>query len=252
MHSKRGIDRHGSYIVEAAISLPLFIITVVAMSSIILMYACIEDAGFIAATELRRAACEAITVKTAPLVPLRIEQRVKTHSQVEAMNLRDYGYRVSRWGQDELILLSYRMRLSANNPIGLAASANYDLSGVTRAYVGRLRTVGPMSAEEFEETGDELVCVFPKNGEKFHSDGCTYTIAASMGTPLSHAIRSRYSSCRVCGSRTAEIGAYVYVFPKDGEAYHLPSCETLERNYIHMMKRTARSRGYTPCTKCGG
>ena len=52
--------RKGSYIVEAAVSLPVFIIAVMVMSSVILMYACIEDCNFIMANELRRGAAMVI------------------------------------------------------------------------------------------------------------------------------------------------------------------------------------------------
>ena len=49
MNSKMLTNKKGSYLLESAISLPVFIIAVMVMSSVILMYACIEDCTFIAA-----------------------------------------------------------------------------------------------------------------------------------------------------------------------------------------------------------
>ena len=48
-------NRKGSYIVESAIVLPVFLIAVIVMSSVILMYACIENCNFMTAVEMRNA-----------------------------------------------------------------------------------------------------------------------------------------------------------------------------------------------------
>ena len=70
---------------EAAITVPVFIISVICLSSVILMYACIEDCNFIAASEMRKAACEAIVSDTAVTVPYRIKKEiVNGHSLVES------------------------------------------------------------------------------------------------------------------------------------------------------------------------
>ena len=64
MNLRTHTNKKGSYIIEAAITLPVFLIALIVMSSIILMYACIEDCIFIAANELRRGAAEAIIADT--------------------------------------------------------------------------------------------------------------------------------------------------------------------------------------------
>ena len=77
MNLKTLTNKKGSYIVEAAITLPLFIIAVVIMNSIILMYACIEDCNFIAASELRLAAAEAVIADTSVTVPYRVRKEIE-------------------------------------------------------------------------------------------------------------------------------------------------------------------------------
>ncbi|MBR0341923.1 MAG: hypothetical protein IJH64_06710 [Oscillospiraceae bacterium] len=247
------INRKGSCLVEAAISLPVFIIAVIVMSSVILMYACIEDCTFIAANELRRGAAEAVIVDTSITVPYRIRKAIeKNHSQVHIARLRDAGFRCERWGIDELILVDFRLGLKTNNPLGIKAEADYDLALATRAYVGRERDESNMSAEEFADEDAEAVYIFPKRGEKYHSKGCTFLRAASTSAALSGSIRRKYKACPLCHSSSAEDGALIYYFPADGEDYHLPGCPSLQRNYIEIERGTALRRGYTACSKCGG
>lgn len=270
MFSKTATDRHnrisasaalrraaagkeGSYIVEAAIALPLFLIAVLVMSSIILMYSCIESSSFAIAGEMRRSSAEAIYADTGILVPHRVKERLlRDHSQVDQARTTDFGYRVSRWGQDELIVLSMRLRLRTKNPMGLRVQADYDLSMVTRAYVGRIRDISNMTAGEMAGDDAEPVFIFPKRGEKYHSKGCGFLTAASTSGVLTSSVRRKYKPCPLCGSRKASNGSLIYYFPAAGEDYHLGGCPALQRNYIEIDKKDAQARGYTPCSKCGG
>ena len=234
-------SKRGSYIVEAAITLPLFLIAVLVMSSVILMYACIESSSFAAAGELRRCSAEAIYADTSVMLPYRLKKEIKENSsRVESARVTDFGYRVSRWGQDDLIALTIDMRLRSPNPLGIRASADYDLALVTRAYVGKVRNNPAMSADELSGT------------EKYHSKGCGFLTAASTSGVLTGSIRAKYRPCPLCGSGRASSGARIYYFPSAGEAYHLSGCSALQRNYVEIDKKDAIERGYTPCSKCGG
>ena len=246
-------DRRGSYLVEAAITLPMFIIAVVVMSSVILMYSCIESCTFMAASELRTGAAEAIAANTGPLIPFRLKkQMTEQHSRIDTVHIRDYGYRVSRWGQDELIVLTAGLDMKSPNPLGIRAQAEYELSLVTRAYVGKIRDVQRMTADEMAGAYSHPVFIFPKRGEKYHSRGCGFLTASYRSGSLTAGIRREYKPCPLCRSRKASNGTKVYYFPAAGESYHLGGCPALERNYIEIDKRDAEARGYTPCAKCGG
>lgn len=253
MNLKTHTNKKGSYIIEAALTLPVFLIAVIVMSSIILMYACIEDCNFIAANELRRGAAEAVIADTSIAVPYRIRKEIEEkHSQVGSARLKDAGFRTSRWGIDELISVEYTLRLRTNNPLGINAAADYELSLVTRAYVGRERNEGNMPAEEFADEGSEPVFIFPKRGEKYHSGGCAFLKAASRSGTLTGSIKKKYKSCPLCHSGRADTGSLIYYFPAAGEDYHLPGCPSLQRNYIEIEKSVAIERGYSACSKCGG
>ena len=253
MNLKILTNRRGSLLIEAAVTLPVFIIAVMILSSVILMYACIEDCSFIAANELRRGSYEAIMADTSIVLPYRIRKSIENeHSMVCSAKLTDAGFRCERWGIDELLLVGYRLKLRNKNPLGIRAEADYDLALATRAYVGRERDESNMTAGEFEDEDAEAVYIFPKRGEKYHSKGCTFLRAASTSAALSASIRRRYKACPLCHSGSAETGALIYYFPSDGKDYHLPGCSSLQRNYIEIDRDTARKRGYTPCSKCGG
>ena len=253
MFSRIITNRKGTFIVDAAIALPVFLISIMVMSSVILMYVCIEDSSFIAANEIRRGAAEAVYADTSLLIPYRIRSSISSkHSRVERVRLTDFGYRTSRWGQDELILLTFDIRLSSPNPIGIRAAADHRLPVVTRAYVGKIRSVQPMSESEMAGGDSEPVFIFPKRGEKYHSKGCGFLTAASRTGVLTEAVRKDYKPCPLCSSSSAADGALIYYFPAAGESYHLPGCSALQRNYIETDKNTAIERGYTPCAKCGG
>lgn len=252
MTSKTVTNKRGSYILETTISLPIFMIAVIVMCSIILMYSCVEDANFIAGTELRRGAAEAIYANTSLLIPGRISERIREHSQVEDVNLTDYGYRENRLGQDEIISIRYKMKLRTKSPLDLASKAEYDVALVTRAYVGKTRDVEKMSASELMNKKAKGVFIFPKSGEKYHSEGCGVLHAKFKSAILGASIRNDYSSCPVCLSNKAANGTLIYYFPSDGKDYHLAGCPCLERNYIEVDIDTAMERGYTACSKCGG
>ena len=252
MNLKTVTNKRGSYILESSISLPIFMIAVIVMCSIILMFHCIEDANYIAATELRRAGAEAIYSNTSMLIPSRISKRIREHAQVDDIDLEDYVYRQNWLGQDEIISIKLRMKLKTKNPLDLASEADYDVAMITRAYVGKKRQIGNMTAEEMMNANAKGVFIFPKRGEKYHSKGCGVLHAASKSTVLTAELKSRYSACPTCHSRKAALGSQVYYFPNDGEDYHLPGCPCLERNYIEIEKQVALDRGYTACSKCGG
>ena len=246
-------NKKGSYLTEAVIALPIFIIAVIVMSSVILMYACIEDCNFIMANEMRRGAAEAAVADTSIAIPFRIRKEIESkHSQIHSATLTDAGFRTSRWGADELIALTFRVKMSTPNPLGIRAEASYDLSLVTRAYVGRERDGPPMSDGEFSDYDADAVFIFPKRGERYHSKGCGFLKAASRSGALTSSVKRKYKSCPLCRSGKAAEGALIYYFPSAGEDYHLPGCPSLQRNYIEIDKRTAKERGYTACAKCGG
>jgi hypothetical protein len=170
-------NKKGTYIVDAAITLPIFMLAVIILSGIILMYTGIENSSFITANEMRRCAYEAIGADPAgsggagtavgAAASLNMPYRIKRDSMagcgsIDDMRVTEFGYRTSRWGQDELIIMNMRLYFETGKPLGLDNKVKYDLPMVTRAYVGKIRNMKAMSDEEMAGGGDP-VFIFPKS-----------------------------------------------------------------------------------------
>lgn len=245
--------RQGSYIVESAIVVPVFLIGMVVLSAIVLFYSCIEDANYILATELRKGGIEAVLLEEQPLIPLEAERRIRNnHPIVQSHRILDYGFRKSRNGFDELIYIKIELYMESRNPMGFLGNGRYDVALMTRAYVGLERKTNPMSEADFRNELEDGVFVFPQDGERYHAKNCTFVQAESKVVSLNQSVKNKYSPCKVCKSNKAAEGSSVYIFPNYGASYHLTGCGVLRRRCIEIEKDTAVERGYTPCKKCGG
>ncbi len=245
--------KRGSYIVEASIVLPIFMVAMIVLSAIVLFYASVEDANYVMATELRKGAIEAIGTKAQPLLPITIKERIsENHPIVKSQRVKEYGFRKTRDGMDELIYIKLELYMKSNNPMGFLSEARYDASLMTRAYVGLKREADPMSEAEFRNELADEVYVFPQDGKRYHNKNCSYVHAESKVVVLTDELRKKYSVCSVCKSKTVKNGSSVYIFPNYGENYHIAGCGVLRRRNIEIEKKTAIKRGYTPCSKCGG
>lgn len=254
IHTGKKINnKRGSYIVEATLILPIFMIAIMVMSSIISAYSCIEDANYVSANYLRRSAAVASKVNIHKLVPYQIHKELSSnHSQVDGILVNSLAYRKPLLGIDEIIYIDADMRLNTKNPIGFKAEAKYRLKTITRAYVGRVRDDTRMTVDDLTGEGDKAVFIFPKRGEKYHNQGCMYMHSKVKSATLTPRLIKEYDPCPVCKSKRAKAGAYVYYYPVEGECYHMAGCRVMERNYVEITKKIAERRGYTPCSKCGG
>lgn len=253
MNLKRNINKKGSYIVEAATTLPVFIVAVTVMMSIILMYSYIENANFILANKMRSEMIATEVTGQDLAFWLRAESEIKrSNEHINKLTITDYMYRGVLGDLDEIIAVRYRMDMKINNPLKIASEASCDISLMSRAYVGKEKALDPMTEEEFGNGDTVAVFVFPKSGERYHKENCTFVKAGSYSLPLSAEVKSTYSPCPICKSKGSSEGSLVHIFPEYGESYHLGNCPVLERNFIELDKKTAIKRGYLPCSKCGG
>ncbi len=249
----RKARKRGSVIVESAITLPFFLIAILVLCSIILMYSSIEGCSFIAANQIRRASAEAIYVDSGYLLPYRIKKEAsENYSMLSDITLVDYGYREDRWNQDELIFLKMKLELEPQISLAANARAEYELSVVSRAYVGKVRGVMPMSYGEMSGNDVIPVYIFPAKGIRYHEKNCDVLHANYSSGILDSSVQNKYKTCPICNSKNAGKGSKIYFFPSAGEAYHLEGCPSLQRKYIEIDLMDAVNRGYTPCMKCGG
>lgn len=233
--------------------MPVFLTAMVVLFSIVLYYGAVEDAGYIAATELRKDAAEAVLTDVQPLIPISVEERIrKNNPLVKSVQIKEYMFRRKQSEMDELIALRQNLLLKTNNPLEIRSQSSYTLSLMTRAYVGKERPTNPMTEAEFRNELVDGVFIFPQDGERYHNRNCTFVRAENKLVPLNGEIRRQYHSCDVCHSQVVSDGTGVYIFPNYGTRYHQKGCGVLRRRCIEIEKDTAKERGYTPCSKCGG
>jgi hypothetical protein len=122
-----------------------------------------------------------------------------------------------------------------------------------RAFVGTTVRREILPFDEMEKDDDEvLVWVFPRAGERYHTEDCSYIKNDPKEMLLSGSIRNNYSPCSLCKPGGLSNGALVYCFTNSGRAYHAASCTIVERFVIEIDEKDAIKKGYTPCAKCGG
>ncbi|MBR0373527.1 MAG: hypothetical protein IJH91_03235 [Mogibacterium sp.] len=253
MSLRKRIGKKGSYIVEAVLTIPVFLIAVIVMLSIITLYADIEESNYVLANEMRKEAIRTEFITGEFFFSGTTANRIqKASPHIRKLTINDYLYREQYLQIDEVLFLEYDTQLHVDNPLGLLTDAKYKLALMTRAYVGKWRDIDPMSDDDLAGDDSDPVYVFPKMGRRYHVKSCTYVRSAYVTVPLTNALRSKYAPCSVCHSGNAALGTSVCYFPEYGDAYHLKGCRVLSRDYIEMERSTAVERGYTPCTKCGG
>lgn len=250
--NKIGINKKGSYVLESVITMPIFIIAIVVMTSIILLYIAIENASFIMANELRFGAIKAHFIDDKYELAYSIKRDIENQNkQIDKFSIEEYGYRVNKFKNDNIIFFKADLRFDIKNPININSRAKYNLGLATRAYVGKEGEIEPLDETGFMEN-DEAVYIFPKSGVKYHNKNCTYMKTAVTAVSLNKYIKHKYGTCPLCMSKTASIWSLVYIFPQYGDNYHLSGCGVMSRHYITISKNTAKKRGYLPCSKCGG
>lgn len=160
-------NKDGSYIVEASIILPMFVLAVISLALIINMIAASEKMTF-------EAACDAYNIQNTTL---------KTYTSID----RERNYEV-------------------NYPFGIGGRINFDFGLLIRGYNGMYQHSDTLSEEDFEEYGEsKIVVIFPKYGIRFHRDGCRYLNQDFWGEEYkieiqkNDAINKGYTACLVCG-----------------------------------------------------
>ncbi len=247
MRMKRNTE--GSYTVEAAVFLPVFLIAVLTVGYLIRITAGTETAMHAAVDEARLAAANAYTAYADPGLSSRIERRMLEESpQMTEAKVSGMRYLLND-GE-----ISFHMRYHFDTGMPLQMADGFDVADriKCRAWIGYTGNV-PMGFDAMEEYApSQTVYIFPSWGEKYHKEDCTYVRSQPKQTVLTGAIKRLYHSCPRCDSSELPVGSVVYCFPRYGEAYHRAGCDSVEKFTVAMQKDQAESRGYGPCSKCGG
>ena len=164
---------------------------------------------------------------------------------------RRYSYSDGRHTDLNSFRLSAEIRLPL--PLGFGRVFSYEERIKYRDFTGLKYTRPALGSEGLECSADSAaVRIFPQYGTKYHSEDCTYVKAAVHSCILTNALKRRYSPCGMCGSGNLPAGSIVFCFYGNDTCYHRGSCRCIKRHTITVDRGEAESKGYTPCSKCGG
>ena len=253
MSAKKNTKR-GSYIVEAVLVLPVFILAVIMLASIIPVMGQCENIYFSACDEMRKESVKAVYLPEPVSLALRTENRIKEENRdVTLCRLNSLKYCYSSGNIRDLITLEGKVTLEKSSMFSLYGRTEYSVNITGRAFTGTTNMDRGLDEEEFKKRKKASpVYVFPDYGEKYHKKSCTYLKPCCEKRILNSAVRKKYKGCKACKSAKAENGTTVYCFSKSGKVFHLGNCKHVKKAYVEMEREEAVRKGYTPCSKCGG
>jgi hypothetical protein len=246
--------KRGSYTLEAAILLPLFIVGVFTLGFSIRMIATAENITFSATDEARIAAGFAYNIPYASLLPHHLQNRIiDENHDVMSVDVAEFRYLYRSLEDDGLISFRLKYWIGTGLPLGMIDGMVVSQQYRCRGFIGRTVQGTPISFEEMEKDSKAaMVFLFPDGGERYHTKSCSFISSYPIEVVLNQKIRSRYDPCPKCGTADITNGSIVLCFQAYGEAFHLQTCPIIDKYVISMERYQAEARGFTPCLKCGG
>ena len=252
-------NRRGSIGVESAIIVPLFLVGILTLGFLIRITAIQESVHHSLADEAWRIAAEGSLPVHALTLPADVVKRLNEENgdRIGDVKVSPFRYRVPWMGNgrlySDLIGVTVSYKVKPKLPTILQGDVKSGDTALTRAFVGAIQPEDPLGFSEMEKDDDgTIVWVFPKAGEKYHGENCSYIKNDPKEMLLTAEIKRKYKPCDICKPGGLGVGCLIYCFPAAGSAYHVGSCYIVDRYVISMDEQDAKEKGYNPCKKCGG
>lgn len=255
------ITKRGYFTIEAAIFLPVFIIALLTLAYIIRII-CIEerithimtDEGRYLSTRAYDNRSFVSELKMGAILGIHLSERFNSEVKHNTDHyLTDYQYLIKKNGMSGIISYGLTYQSHVNLPINLLGEKSFEKNLLFRGFIGADYDIDSFDYELMEEENvSVIVWVFPKAGEKYHSENCRHIKVYPRQVIVTKGIMNRYKGCRHCIKVKMPIGSIAYIFEAEGGVYHKGSCFTVDRYVISMDLDTAESKGYTACKTCGG
>lgn len=208
-------SRKGSYIVEAALTLPVFVVCVTALALIVNIIAICENICFATAEELHEISLASYWEQTENVLPVYdfiVERRVREDNpRLTKFKVTNLDYLYSDGNIDDLIGISTRADFKTEHPLGINGGIGFEQEIIARGFTGTRQRGRPLNEAEFQQSGiSRTVVVFPKFGIRYHIPGCRYVRQEYEGEECrlemeaEDAERKGYTPCQVCGGLSNE------------------------------------------------
>lgn len=195
-------NKQGSYVVEAAIILPILIVSICSLILIIRIIAACETITFSTASALIDVGfyCDS------PISEITLYKKISDCSQEETdISIKKLRFLYSDEDMDDLIELRAEARFNVFNSAGINGNIRFEESVLCRGFTGTLQQVNPLTEAEFNEyKNSAVVYIFPKYGERFHKETCKYIKqnnsegAYVLSMDREDAERKGYTPCMIC------------------------------------------------------
>lgn len=247
-------EKKGSYLVEAAIILPIFILGLIAIISVIPAISKAERVVYQACDEMRLECIKSVYINNPIALPSRIMLRCP-ESDKAIKNFFAYStiYRSNSAHMDEMINLKWHTNIIQPTLSGIFDNISLNGEMIGRSFVGYERSQDPTDRSTFEENLESKpVYIFPNEGSKYHGSNCRVLNSAAKVNILTPSFKKKHKPCKLCKAKHISLSEYVYTFNNGDVRYHSTSCNLVKKRYISIDISIAKKRGYEPCKICGG
>ena len=185
-------SKKGSYVVEAALSLPVFILVFTALALTVNIISQCEDIVF--------RECKIIHTMDMKAPQIFCDPRGKGYK------VTGFRYLYPEGDMEGLISLKTVSDFKMEDPIGILGKIEFRMRIKSKAFVGALEDSGTLSLSDFQDDSPSVkVIVFPKYGNRYHKSGCRYVRQEYEGEEVKQEMEKRdaelkgYTPCSVCG-----------------------------------------------------
>ncbi len=255
MNGKKSIKRKlkmekGSYVVESAIIIPIFIVAALSIIIFIRAYETNWKVNNILKDEVGLSAARASVLETDIFLRGRIDKRI---NEIGNINVNDVNisYSLKYKDFDNLVRVALDYSLNIKVPIFAIGDYNKTAQALGRKFVGDIKSKETVTFDDMERDDDShIVYVFPRDGERFHRLNCRVVAPKAEKVLLSDDIRASYTACEVCCKKKIDNGDTVIVFNGYGKRFHLSQCSFIKKQIEKIQRKTAEEKGYSPCKIC--
>lgn len=274
----------GSVTIEAAIFLPIFIISICTIGFIMKLYLAQECLQHALSDQVVKVASEAyLEYKMCPeelsgllgmAEPLKkqIHSKIRQHFTEKAWDAMyvsegptvvEFRYLFDGRYDDYLVDDPYYIdsdylieaisisQVEIPFPIQFARDIFLTQRVISRAWVGTEKSKNPMNFEEMAENyKGKIVFIFPRAGERYHDKNCMLISNYPVLKILTRGIRGEYEACKLCEASELKNGSNIYIFEKSGKVYHTKNCVLVDKYVVSIELVDAEHQGYMPCKKC--